>query len=46
MNLMDIQATDVKVNVQNASLTVPDSVRSAGMPKVNIATTKLGDGVW
>ena len=46
MNLMDVQANDVKVNVQNASLTVPDAVRSAGMPKVNVATTKLGDGVW
>ncbi|HXI99902.1 MAG TPA: MBL fold metallo-hydrolase [Micropepsaceae bacterium] len=46
MNLMDVQATDVKANVQNASLTVPDAVRSAGMPKVNIQTTKLADGVW
>jgi glyoxylase-like metal-dependent hydrolase (beta-lactamase superfamily II) len=46
MNLMDVQASDVKVNVQNASLTVPDAVRTAGMPKVNIATTKLADGVW
>src|SRR6185312_5943050 len=46
MNLMDVQASDVKVNVQNASLSVPDAVRSAGMPKVNIQTTKLADGVW
>jgi glyoxylase-like metal-dependent hydrolase (beta-lactamase superfamily II) len=46
MNFMDVQATDVKVNVQNASLTVPDAVRNAPAPKVNIVTTKLGDGVW
>jgi glyoxylase-like metal-dependent hydrolase (beta-lactamase superfamily II) len=46
MNFMDVQATDVKVNVQNASLTVPDAVRSAPAPKVNIVTTKLGDGIW
>lgn len=46
MNLMDVQANDVKVNVQNASLTVPDAVRNAGAAKVNVATTKLGDGVW
>ena len=46
MNLMDVQATDVKVNVQNASLTVPDAVRTAQAPRVNVATTKLGDGVW
>ena len=46
MNLMDVQATDVKVNVQNASLTVPDAVRNAPAPKVNIVTTKLADGMW
>jgi len=46
MNLMDVQASDVKVNIQNASLTVPDNVRTAGMPKVNIVTTKLADGQW
>jgi glyoxylase-like metal-dependent hydrolase (beta-lactamase superfamily II) len=46
MNYLDVQASDVKANIQNASLAVPDSVRSAGMPKVNIQTTKLADGVW
>ena len=46
MNYMDVQATDVKVNIQNAPLTVPDVVRNAGLPKVNIQTTKLADGVW
>ena len=46
MNLMDVQANDVKVNVQNASLTVPDNVRNAQAPKVNVVTTQLGNGVW
>ena len=46
MNQLDVQANDVKVNVQNASLQVPDAVRNAAPPKVNVATTKLGDGVW
>ncbi|HYM18433.1 MAG TPA: MBL fold metallo-hydrolase [Micropepsaceae bacterium] len=46
MNQLDVQANDVKVNVQNASLQVPDMVRNAQPPKVNVATTKLGDGVW
>src|SRR5712692_7904840 len=46
MNYMDAQASDVKANVQNASLTVPDAVRTAAAPRVNIQTTKLADGVW
>jgi glyoxylase-like metal-dependent hydrolase (beta-lactamase superfamily II) len=46
MNYLDVQASDVKANIQNAALTVPPSVRSAGMPKVTIKTTKLADGVW
>jgi glyoxylase-like metal-dependent hydrolase (beta-lactamase superfamily II) len=46
MNYFDVQASDVKVNIQNASLTVPDAVRNAAAPKVNIQTTKLADGVW
>src|SRR5213596_1220715 len=46
MNYMDVQASEVKANVQNASLTVPDAVRTAAAPKVNIQTTKLADGVW
>jgi glyoxylase-like metal-dependent hydrolase (beta-lactamase superfamily II) len=46
MNYLDVQASDVKVNVQNASLTVPDAVRSAGPPRVNVQSTKLAEGVW
>jgi len=46
MNFMDVQASDVKANVESASLTVPDAVRSAAAPRVNIQTTKLAEGVW
>jgi glyoxylase-like metal-dependent hydrolase (beta-lactamase superfamily II) len=46
MNYMDVQATEVKANVESASVTVPDAVRNAAVPRVNIQTTKLGDGVW
>jgi glyoxylase-like metal-dependent hydrolase (beta-lactamase superfamily II) len=46
MNFMDVQASDVKANVETASFTVPDAVRNAAAPRVNIQTTKLADGVW
>ena len=46
MNYLDVQASDVKVNIPNASLPVPNNVRTAAAPMVNIATTKLADGVW
>ncbi len=46
MNFMDVQASEVKANAEFASLAVPDAVRSAAAPRVNVQTTKLGDGVW
>ena len=46
MNFMDIQASEVKANAEIASLTVPDAVRTAAAPRVNVQTTKLADGVW
>src|SRR5438093_12333405 len=30
MNFMDVQASDVKANIESASLTVPDAVRHRG----------------
>ena len=45
MNFMDVQATEVKANM-SASLTVPDTVRTAAAPRVNVQSTKLADGVW
>jgi glyoxylase-like metal-dependent hydrolase (beta-lactamase superfamily II) len=46
MNFLDVLATDVKANVENATLTVPDAVKNAAAPGVNLQTTKLADGVW
>jgi glyoxylase-like metal-dependent hydrolase (beta-lactamase superfamily II) len=46
MNYLDVQASDVKVNIQNASVAVPDAVRTAAAPPVGVQTTKLADGVW
>jgi glyoxylase-like metal-dependent hydrolase (beta-lactamase superfamily II) len=46
MNYMDVQASEVKANVETASFAVPDAVRNAAAPRVNIQTTKLADGVW
>src|SRR5215472_10603479 len=46
MNFMDVQASEVKANVQNASLTVPDAVRTAAAARINVQATKLADGVW
>src|SRR5213080_1264284 len=43
---MDVQASEVKANVDIASLTVPDPVRNAAAPRVNVQSTKLADGVW
>lgn len=40
------QITDVKLNVENASLTVPDAVRNAAMPQMRIESQRLADGVW
>ncbi len=38
--------SDVKVNVANAALTVPNEVRSAAIQPVRVQSQKLGDGVW
>ena len=38
--------SDVKLNVANAALTVPDEVRSATIEPVRVQSQKLGDGLW
>src|SRR5712692_8489248 len=43
---LDITVTDAKANVADASLQVPDAVRSATPPPVRVASTKVADGVW
>lgn len=43
---LDLTVTDVKHNVQGASLQVPESVRQASPPPVRVTSQKLADGVW
>ena len=38
--------SDVKLNVANAALTVPDAVRNATIEPVRVQSQKLGDGLW
>jgi len=43
---LDLNVTNAKGNVADASLQVPDAVRSATPPAVRVVSTKLADGVW
>jgi len=45
-NLMDLAITNASVNVANAAQAVPDAVRSARAPAVNVTTMQLAPGVW
>ena len=38
--------TDVRINVDGASLTVPSAVQRALVPPVQVETEQLADGVW
>ncbi len=38
--------SDVRLNVANAALTVPDEVRRATIEPVRVQSQKLGDGLW
>lgn len=38
--------SDVRLNVANAALTVPDEVRRAVIEPVRVQSQKLGDGLW
>jgi glyoxylase-like metal-dependent hydrolase (beta-lactamase superfamily II) len=38
--------SDVRANVPNAALTVPDAVRTATIPAVRVQSQKLAEGVW
>jgi glyoxylase-like metal-dependent hydrolase (beta-lactamase superfamily II) len=38
--------SDVKVNVANAALTVPNEVQKAAIEPVRVQSQKLGDGLW
>lgn len=43
--VMDLTVTSAQANV-DLNLSVPDAVKTAGMPPVNVVSQKLGDGVW
>jgi glyoxylase-like metal-dependent hydrolase (beta-lactamase superfamily II) len=38
--------SELRVNVPNAALAVPDAVRTAKAPPVRVESQKLGDGLW
>ena len=38
--------SDLRVNVANAALTVPDEVRSARVEPIRVQSESLGDGLW
>jgi glyoxylase-like metal-dependent hydrolase (beta-lactamase superfamily II) len=42
----DIEIKDVKVNVANAALQVPDNVRNATAAAATVNTRQMGPGVW
>ena len=43
--VMDLAVTDARANV-DLNLPVPDAVRAAKLPPVNVASQKMADGVW
>ncbi len=43
--VLDLAVSDVRAN-PGLSLAVPDNVKSAKIPPVNVTSQKLGDGVW
>ena len=45
-NWMEIRVTNAQVNVNAAALAVPDNVRQATLPTVQVESTALADGVW
>jgi glyoxylase-like metal-dependent hydrolase (beta-lactamase superfamily II) len=44
-NWLDLRASDVKVNVADAAQAVPESVRNAAAPQVQVVKTQLAPGV-
>ena len=45
-NWTEIRVTNAQVNVNAAALTVPDNVRQATLPPVEVESTELADGMW
>ena len=45
-NWMEIRVTNAQVNVNAAAFAVPDNVRQATLPTVQVESAALADGVW
>jgi glyoxylase-like metal-dependent hydrolase (beta-lactamase superfamily II) len=45
-NYQDIRVTSVTANVATPAVTVPDNVRQATIPAVQVQSTELAKGVW
>ena len=45
-NWMEVRVTNAQVNVNAPALTVPDTVRQALLPAVQVESAELADGVW
>lgn len=43
---LDLNVTNARANVENASLQAPDAVRQATVPPVRVVSQKIADGVW
>lgn len=46
MNWLNLNISAAEANVANAALTVPEQVRNAPAPQVNVAASEIADGVW
>jgi len=46
MNFMNLNVSDVKVNVPNATPALPDTVRNAEVPTVRVTSQQISPGVW
>lgn len=44
--VLDLSVSDVKPNVANAAIMVPEAVQTATAPPVRVEPQKLADGVW
>ena len=44
--VLDLNVSDVKPNVANAAIKVPDVVEKAAAPPVRVESQKMADGVW
>src|SRR5688572_19462644 len=45
-NWMDIQVSNVQINVPNAAVEIPAAVRNAPPPQERVVATQLNPGVW